>query len=153
MHLLKIIENKLILILILILFLVTTQSRPFLIFQKWSWLGCIFQKKTILCKKFLVHYQISRKVLDFSLFQDHSRISRPVPNFSQIFPGFSWATGPENSCLVPILPIWEVASSLVLSCHDLYIKPQKVFKLLRQNLSYDKDSLYIVHLLTFLLHP
>ena len=60
----------------------------------------------------------------------------PVPNFSQIFPRFFRAMRPENSCLVLVSPIREVASSLVLSRlkkklrnADLYIVPNMFFKM------------------------
>ena len=65
-----------------------TISVPTLFEKKMVSVGIVFKKN---CRKFLVQYWISRKVLDFSSSQDHSRISRmvlcsPVP--SLIFPKF-----------------------------------------------------------------
>ena len=57
--------------------------------------------------------------MDFSSFQNHSRISRvvlssPVPSW--IFPELSQATRPDISSLVLVPAIREVTSSLVPSC-------------------------------------
>ena len=41
--------------------------------------------------------------------------SHPVLFIFQIFSEFFRATGPEKSSLFPVLPIWEMKSSLVLS--------------------------------------
>ena len=86
-----------------------------------------FFLNTILCKKFLVQYWILRKFLDFSSFQDHSRISlvllsSPVP--SRIFPELSLATRPDISSLVPVPAIREVTSSPVPSCLKKSSGPQ-----------------------------
>ena len=57
------------------------------------------------CLKIWYYSRLSKTVLS----------SFSVPFISRIFPGFSQATGPEKSSLFPVLPIWEMMSSLILS--------------------------------------
>ena len=77
-------------------------------------------------------------LVHFKTIQEFPEWYRAVP--SQISPGFSWATGPENSSLVLVPPIQEVGSGLVLSrlkkklwnADPIIERYKKVLKFLRQ---------------------